>query len=51
MKWKMSDRVRIEHILDAITEVESYIEGVTYTQFLLDSEKKFATIKQIEILN
>lgn len=46
----MSDTVSIKHILDAISEVESYIEGVTYDKFLLNSEKKFAPIKQIEII-
>ena len=50
MKGPLSDNVRIQHILDAIVEVEKYIKGVTQDEFLDNSEKKFATIKQIEIV-
>lgn len=50
MKGRVTDLIRINHILKAISEVESYVDGVSYDQFLLDSEKKFATIKQIEIV-
>jgi uncharacterized protein with HEPN domain len=50
MKGPLSDKVRIQHILDAITEVGTYIADVTEDQFLQNSEKRFATIKQIEII-
>ena len=50
MKGPLSDKIRIQHILDAINEVENYIAGVTEDQFLQNSEKRFATIKQIEIV-
>jgi uncharacterized protein with HEPN domain len=50
MKGKLGDRVRLQHILDAVHEVELYLEDVTYEQFLANSEKRFATIKQIEIV-
>ena len=50
MKGKLGDKVRLQHILDAIHEVENYLNGVTYDQFLVNSEKRFATIKQIEII-
>ena len=46
----MTDQVRVAHILDAITEVEKYLTGVSYEDFLANSEKRFATIKQIEIV-
>ena len=46
----MTDRIRIEHILDAVAEVEKYLVGVSYDGFLANSEKRFATIKQIEII-
>jgi uncharacterized protein with HEPN domain len=42
--------VRIQHIIDAIHEIELYLEDVSYEQFLANSEKRFATIKQIEIV-
>ena len=50
MKGKMTDKARINHILDAIAEVEKYLSGVLYTDFMSNSEKRFATIKQIEII-
>jgi len=50
MKGKLGDRVRLQHILDAIREVATYLNGITYQQFLSNSEKRFATIKQIEIV-
>jgi len=50
MKGRLSDKIRIQHILDAIYEIELYLETVSYEQFLATSEKRFATIKQIEII-
>ena len=31
-------------------EIENYLKDVSYEQFLVNSEKRFATIKQIEII-
>jgi len=50
MKGRLGDKVRLHHILDAISEIEIYLENVSYEQFLDNSEKRFATIKQIEII-
>jgi uncharacterized protein with HEPN domain len=50
MKGPLSDKIRVQHILDAINEVETYISGVTEERFIQSSEKRFATIKQIEII-
>lgn len=50
MKGKLGDKVRLQHILDAIDEVENYLRGVTLEQFLANSEKRFATLKQVEII-
>lgn len=50
MKGRLGDKVRLQHIMDAINEIELYLEGVSYEQFLGNSEKRFATIKQIEII-
>lgn len=50
MKGKLGDKVRLQHIMDAIHEIEIYLEGISYEQFLENSEKRFATIKQIEII-
>lgn len=50
MKGQMSDKIRVQHILDAIAEVEKYLNGISIDGFLANSEKRFATIKQIEII-
>lgn len=50
MKTQLSNKLRLQHILDAIAEVELYVAGVTQEQFINNSEKRFATIKQIEII-
>lgn len=50
MKGVLTDRTRILHILEAIAEIEQYLVGVSYNDFLTNSEKRFATIKQIEIV-
>jgi len=38
MKGKLGDRVRLQHILAAIREVATYLNGITYQQFLSNSE-------------
>lgn len=50
MRNSLGDKLRLQHILEAILEVEQYLKNVTYEQFLENSEKRFATIKQIEIV-
>jgi uncharacterized protein with HEPN domain len=50
MKGPLSDKIRLRHILDAIAEVENYLDGINYEEYLASSEKRFATIKQIEII-
>ena len=50
MKGQMTDKIRVQHILDAITETEKYLAGISFEDFLINSEKRFATIKQIEII-
>lgn len=50
MKGPLTDKTRILHILDAIAEIEKYLKNVSYDDFLANWEKRFATIKQIEII-
>ena len=50
MKGLITDKTRVLHILEAIAEVEKYLAAVSYDDFLANSEKRFATIKQIEIV-
>jgi len=50
MKPPLSDELRVRHVPDAIKEIESYLQYVSEEGFLSNSEKRFATIKQIEII-
>ena len=50
MKPSLSDELRVRHVLDAIKEIESYLHNVSKETFLANSEKRFATIKQLEII-
>lgn len=50
MTGPLTDKVRLLHIIDAMQEIENYLNGVSKEQFLNNSEKRFATIKQIEII-
>lgn len=50
MKGKTGDKARIIHILEAISEIEKYIENRNFDDFLNDSMFRFACIKQLEII-
>ena len=38
------------HILDAISEIENYTSLITIEEFSKSSEKKYASVKQLEII-
>ena len=44
------DRIRLQHIVDAIGEIESYVSNTDFQQFLDNSMKRFACIKQLEVI-
>lgn len=50
MKSKIGDKQRLLHILDAISEIESYTANTDFQTFENNSMMHFATIKQIEII-
>ena len=50
MKNKPDDYARLNHIMDAIAEVEQYVEGFDQKGFESDSKTRFASIKQLEIV-
>ena len=50
MRGKLGDAVRLQHILDAIGEIESYLENSDFEAFLGNSMMRFACIKQMEII-
>ncbi|MCL4484367.1 MAG: DUF86 domain-containing protein [Bacteroidetes bacterium] len=50
MRSNLGDKVRLQHILDAIIEIESYIVNTDFTLFMENSMIRFACIKQLEII-
>ena len=49
MRPVLNDELRVRHVLDAISEIESYLKGISLDIFLSNSEKRFATIKQLRL--
>jgi uncharacterized protein with HEPN domain len=50
MTDRLGDKVRLQHILDAISEIENYIKGVDFVQFSSNSMLFNACIRQLEIV-
>jgi uncharacterized protein with HEPN domain len=47
---KTPDRIRIEHIDEAIAEIESYVKGIDKEEFVQNSLIRSATVRQLEII-
>lgn len=50
MKNELGDKARLQHISEAIKEIEKYIENSSYEDFQSNSMMQFATVKQLEII-
>jgi uncharacterized protein with HEPN domain len=50
MRGRLGDKVRLQHILDAILEVENYLIEADIKKFMENSMMRFACIKQLEII-
>jgi uncharacterized protein with HEPN domain len=50
MRGITGDKIRLQHILDAIVEIESYLYQKDFENFLDNSMMRFACIKQMEII-
>jgi uncharacterized protein with HEPN domain len=50
MRGNFGDKARLNHIFDAIIEVENYLFQADFETFLNNSMIRFACIKQIEII-
>ncbi len=50
MTDRLGDKVRLQHILDAISEIETYTENVDFAQFSSNSMLFNACIRQLEIV-
>lgn len=50
MRGRLGDKARLQHILESIIEVESYLIDVDFPGFAGNSMMKFACVKQLEII-
>lgn len=50
MQGKLGNKARLQHILDAIIEVENYLLNTNFSGFIENSMMRFACIKQMEII-
>lgn len=44
------DKAYMEHIIDAISDIEKPMEGVTKEQFFENKEKQYAVLRALEII-
>jgi uncharacterized protein with HEPN domain len=50
MRGRLGDKVRLQHIIDAIQEIEGYLIDADFSKFMENSMMRFACIKQMEII-
>ena len=50
MRSELGDKIRLQHILDAIEEIQKYLSSIDLPVFLENSMIRFACIKQMEII-
>lgn len=50
MRDRLGDKIRLQHILDAIEEIENYTRGVNISEFTANSMMFNATLRQLEIM-
>ena len=50
MKKRISDKARIEHILEAITQIQAFTEGVSYYSYKQDLKLRLALTRLVEIM-
>ncbi len=50
MKNRIGDKARLQHISDAIKEMEEYTKNCSFKVFQSNSMMQYATVKQLEII-
>ena len=50
MRGDLGDKSRLQHIMDAVLEIESYVAQAGSKEFMDSSMMRFACIKQLEII-
>ena len=44
------DKAYLQHMLEAIYDIEKFIEGVTQEEFYKNKEKQYAVLRALEIV-
>jgi len=50
MKGRLSDKERILHILDAISNIEEFTKDLSYEEYMADFKLRLAIVKLFEII-
>lgn len=50
MRNSLGDKARLQHIYDAILEIESYVKNSSYQEFESNTMMYYACVKQLEII-
>lgn len=50
MKNRLSDKARLLHILDAISDIENFTGNLTYQEYIKDYKLRLAIVKLFEII-
>ena len=50
MRSSLGDKARLQHIFDAILEIEAYVQDQDYDEFKKNKMMHFACVKQLEII-
>ncbi|MBE2226762.1 MAG: DUF86 domain-containing protein [Ignavibacteria bacterium] len=50
MSGKIDDTLRLNHIIDAIVHIESFIEGISFDNFIKNELITSAVIRKLEII-
>ncbi len=50
MRDSLGDKVRLQHILDAISAIKEYVQGVSQNQFFKNSMIQDACIRQLQVI-
>ena len=50
MKGRLPNKIRLEHILDALKTIDGFVEGLSFDEFASDLKTTFAVVKALEIV-
>jgi uncharacterized protein with HEPN domain len=50
MKDNIANKVRLNHILEALNEIEDFTKGITYDEYMKNSMLRHALVRLLEII-